>query len=177
MEMTFQTFMEKIKQIKEINIYSNYGGIKYDISTNNQELKQHIKKVLNQIDITNMYKINGIMYEQKIIDEIIDAIKNMESYNDLEKLYQNPIVDEDYCKIVHYSKKNIKAFKLDFLTKQLKQFMLEKIKNIDNITIKEESEYSIYIQNDIIAMKEECKYDCKTNIRMHEIEQIFNLNN
>lgn len=175
MQITFKAFKEKIEQINEIDIRENYSGIKYSVNTNNEELKKYIENILNEIYIIDTYEIDGWIYEQKHFDEVIDTIKNMESYNDLEKLYQNPIIDKDRCRIIHYSNKNISAFKLEFNTEGLKQFMLNEIKDIDNITIKKEKKYAIYIQHDIIAMKEECKYDCRTNIRKHEIEQIFNL--
>ena len=172
--MLYDELKEKLNNINEVKIHTSETYFEYNYKTDNKELEEFIEFKLQNIKIDDGYKVSQKFYKGIYIDEIIDTIKNMKTYDELIKLFNNPLVNKPHCK-KYKTQDKIKEIRLEFLKPSVAEFIYNQIKNLDNINITNTGLYHFTIKSDVADIKEQCKHTCKTNIRKHEIEELFNL--
>lgn len=181
--MMMRELMEKADKIDELAI-KHYNVFKeiyyYVISTKNEDVREHLEKIMNNVNIEDAYHITTNRWIQKsVVDDIVNTIQYANKYEDIN--YET--IDYSFIDLISYAHEEDMTTEvfidintsIPFDTSCLRDLIAEKLKEIDELTIQKKYGYRIYIKHEKIDAKEKCKHSCKAQYRINKINEIFEL--
>lgn len=181
--MMMRELMEKADKIDELEIkhYNNYKEIYYYvISTKNEDVREHLREIMNNVNIEDAYRITTNRWIQKsVIDDIVNTIQYANKYEDIN--YQT--IKYSFIDLINYAHEEDMTTEvyidlntnIPFDTDALRDLIAEKLNEVDELTVQKQYTYRIYIKHEKIDAKEKCKHTCKAQYRINKINEIFEL--
>ena len=192
MNLTLEEFKEKVEQIPQLTFQKSKNGDYYywQAIGDNPDVRKYLKTILKtKLNITDCYllpkhKDGGVEVQNKWvkkekIDNIVNAIKNATSYEELESL-----VDGIYIYSIDIKKQNkvVSGIRLEyrrpFHNVKGSDLITNKLNKIDGISIKEEEGENgmiVLIQIHSINQKAMCRHKCKTDMAISQIDEVFGI--
>ena len=186
MEFTLAEFKEKAEQIPQLTFKkSNSGYYFWQATGNNKEVREYlIKTLIEKLNITDCYKLptkpeeGNKWVKKEDIDNIINKIKNAESYDEIKTIKDDIYIDEITIKQENDITKGIQInYGYSFHKAEGHKIITDMLKNTDGIHINKITSNGrvIFVKTDTIDQKELCKHKCKTNMAISNIDEIFGI--
>lgn len=176
--MNMKEFIEKSKQIDEIDIY-NTNEYNYKVEwSGSDKVRQHLENTIKKLQIENYdsvpYPNSVIFSETKNIDNIIQNIIEGETYEQVyNKIINNPIIDADRT---YFRKDKIKIETKGKPEAILLRERIPKLAETMNVDVRDKGSYYIILSIERLTRFEECKQYCKDKHKIDKIDEIFNIN-
>lgn len=171
---------QKANQIEELEISQyNKNMYVYQTNTDNEEIKAHLKKVINNIELEDMYIIPGTnkWIKKDVIDNIVNVIRNATHYEEINEENLGNLGFINFIEYFHHEDMTTRAkiyFNNSNYRNELRKLIEEKINELDGIqTVRDGSGF--FIDSEKIDQREQCKHTCKAQYRIKKINEIFEL--
>lgn len=171
---------QKANQIEELEIYEyNTNMYAYKINTNNQEIKAHLKRVINNLELEDMYIIpeTNKWIKKDVIDNIVNVIANATQYQAINEENLGNLEFINFIEYFHREDMTTRAkiyFNNSNYRNELRKLIEEKINKLDGIQTERDGS-GFFIDSEKIDQREQCKHTCKTQYRIKKINEIFEL--
>lgn len=172
---------EKASQIEELAVRQyNDNMYFYKINTDNQEIATHLKQVIKNLELEDMYSIpeTNKWIKKSTINNIINVVKNATTYQEINEENLGYL---GFISYIQYSRNEDMTTRVrigfgDFdYRKSLRKLIQDKLNEIDGICARTDGKYGLYIDSEKIDAREQCKHACKAQYRIKKINEIFEL--
>lgn len=180
-KVLLEELINKAEKIDELSIsQSQRNKDMYNciIGGNNPDVRKHLKNIINNIQLDDMYKIpklNGWITKEAI-DNITNTIQNATTYEELKCL-------ENFDEFIDVRMREKEDITVGILIQvrdtpyreYLRELLMSKINEIDGCEAWYNSWWNLYISSKKIDERERCKHSCRTQFKIDKINEVFEL--
>lgn len=180
-KVLLEELINKADKIDELTIrqsQKNKDIYNYTISGNNPDVRKHLKNIINNIQLDDMYKIPALSkwITKETIDNITNTIQNATTYEELKCL-------ESFDEFINVHMREKEDITIGILIEvrdtpyreYLRKLLISKITEIDGCQAWYDSWWNLYISSKKIDERERCKHSCRTQFKIDKINEIFEL--
>ena len=179
--MLLEELINKADKIDELTIrpsQRNKDIYNCIISGNNSDVRKHLKNIINNIQLDDMYKIPelNMWIRKETIDNITNTIHNATTYEELKCL-------ESFDELIDVRMRENEDITIGILMQvrdtpyreYLRELLISKINEIDGCKAWYNSWWDLYISSKKIDERESCKHNCRTQFKIDKINEVFEL--